>query len=191
MSESTEIPPSSPSSDATSSGKASCKNGNGRCARHGKGRGIRRFLFGALILGLLAIPAARALAGPGGLGCHRDFGSDDPVEVQEHLGKGADRLMDRVDGTDEQRAAVQALTGRYAPELAELHSEKTALAERTRTVLGADTVDRAALEEIRKEALEHISDASALAVDATVELSGILTLEQRQELLETWDHFRK
>ena len=187
MSESTE---STPSSENPST-KGACAKGDGRCARHGKRRGIRRFLFGALILGLLAIPAARALAGPGGMGCHRDFGSDDPAEVQEHLGKGAEHLMDRVDGTEEQRAAVQALTARYAPELAELHSEKAALAERTRTALGAETVDRAALEEIRKEALEHVSDASTLAVDAAVELSGILTREQRQELLESWDHMRK
>lgn len=187
MSETTESTPSS----ETPSSKGSCNRGDGRAANHGKRRGIRRFLFGALILGLLAIPAARALAGPGGMGCHRSFGSDNPAEVQENLGRGAEHLMDRVDGTEEQRAAVQGMTAKYAPELAELHAGKADLAERARSVLGAETVDRTALEEIRKEALEHISDASALAVEATVELSNILTLQQRQELLESWDHMRK
>lgn len=185
MSETT--PESTPSSNDN---KKSCSHSEGHCARHGKRRGIRRFLFGALVLGLLAIPAAKALAG-GWSGCHGGLSSSDPAVIEEHLGKGADRLMDRVDGTQEQRAAVQALSSRYAPEIAELHVEKQALAERTRELLGAPTVDRASLEGIRQEALTHIGEASALAVDATVELSGILTQEQRQELLKTWDHFRE
>lgn len=149
----------------------------------------RRLALGALLLvPLVGIPAA-AYAGAG----HHCGGSSpkDAIELREHLSWGAGRMLDRVDATDEQAAQVDPVLDRVAPELFALKVEHQALREDARAALTAPTVDRAQVEEIRKDAVALFDQASVTVVGAVVDIAGVLTQEQRQELAESMERWHR
>lgn len=174
-------------------GRAGRCGPGGRCARRGSrgGRGgLRRLFKGAALLALIAVPISWAWAGPmghgGSCGRHGWGGEVDAASIEAHMSRGAEHLFGRVDATDEQMAQIDTLIGELAPRLAALHAEKGDLHEEALDAVSAETVDPAALEGVRQHGLALADQGSRVVVDAVIGLSTILTVEQRQELVEGW-----
>lgn len=143
-----------------------------------------------LLAGLVTVPFAVAAAGHGWQGsCHDAPRSAE--ELRAHMDKGADRLLGHVDATDDQRAQVDVVLDGLAPKLFDLKAEKDALHEDAVAVLGAPTVDRAALEEVRQDGLALADTASKELVDAIAQVAAILAPDQRTQLLEDAERWHR
>ena len=140
-------------------------------------------------LALVALLAAALPAAAFAFGGHGGHGScaASAEEAREHAGRMVDRGLDRVDATDAQRATIDTVLDRAVPQIYAVREEGAALREDARDVLTADTVDAAAAEAIRKDALALVDEGSRLMVGAMVEVASVLTPDQRQELGELMD----
>ncbi|MCB9760618.1 MAG: Spy/CpxP family protein refolding chaperone [Alphaproteobacteria bacterium] len=153
---------------------------------HRRHRGRRRFgilgLLCAFALGAFALPRAFA-AYTGGHGCHRggDFTAE---EVRDHMGHGADWILDEVDATDAQRDQIDAVLDEAAPEMVELHAEGRGLKDELRGLLAAPTLDREAIEQVRLDGVDLADRASTRALGWMVRVAEVLTPEQRADLAE-------
>ncbi len=139
-------------------------------------------LFALPVLGLVlvggAVATAAARGGPG-MFCHGD--RDDHRAHAEFM---VNRMLTKVDATDEQKDQIDGILDSAFEEFEALHEGKEEHKEQLKEVLSAETIDREALQELRTEALEHMDEASALFTDVIADVSEVLTAEQRQELIE-------
>jgi Spy/CpxP family protein refolding chaperone len=160
---------------------------------------FRRLLgLGLAALGVLAaIAVTAALMGSGaasaapwlGLSAHRRGAEGDLDRMLRHVRFATEHALNEIDATAEQRERIQAIVAQEVEALHALHAER---GEVTRgpgghaawlELLGAETIDREAVEALRREHLAMADAASARLADALVEIAEVLTHEQRLELL--------
>lgn len=158
----------------------------------------------ALLVGipLLALGAATtvAVAGPRGgfseagwRGHHGCKGEQvaSAAELRQHMDRGASWILGRVDATEAQEAEVSAILDEVAEPAFSLKREGQELRGEVHASLSGGQVDAEALEEVRQEGLDLADRASALALDTFVDLAAVLTPEQRSELAELHDTWRR
>jgi periplasmic protein CpxP/Spy len=108
-----------------------------------------------------------------------------PEERAEMVERKVNRVLSRVDATDEQKAKVTAIAKAAADDLAKLglpgEGRSKALA-----ILRSDKVEPDALEALRAEQSAKWDAASKRIAQAVAEASQVLTPEQRRELTERW-----
>src|SRR5262245_47797897 len=106
-----------------------------------------------LVAGALAlVPMSVAVAGSG---LHHMHGHD-AGDPREHI----EEMLDAVDATDAQREAVAPLVERATVSTQEIHARAAELHEQLLGILTADTIDRAALEQVRTQGVALVDDAS-------------------------------
>jgi len=147
----------------------------------GRGRRRRRIV----IVTALAV-AATLVAAPFAM-AHRGWGKHKvvtPELLKERADRMLDRAMDKLDGTDQQRTAIDRVVDQMIPEVIQWRSEGKKLKEELKAILLAERIDRKALELVRKDALALADRASADAFDALADVAETLTAEQRAEIAE-------
>jgi Spy/CpxP family protein refolding chaperone len=151
----------------------------------------RSVLFGILgAAGLAALFAARPIAAAAGWGGHgHGFGRwghhrMSPEAMHEHLQVGVKWALKDVDATEEQQAKVSAIVGAALTDLHGLKERHLANRDEFRAQLTGASVDRDALERIRKAELGLAEDASRRLVAALADAAEVLTPEQRKALAE-------
>src|SRR5690348_17320772 len=108
---------------------------------------LRRLAF-ALLIAVGAGAAASVLAhGPSGMAWHHGAGSSE--DVGNHVAQMAQLLYADVDVSDAQKAQIDPLVQQAVADLAPLHSELHDSHANMLAVLGAETVDRTAIETMR------------------------------------------
>jgi Spy/CpxP family protein refolding chaperone len=169
-----------------------CRNHRGR---HRK-LWHRALLVGgvALLIAAIAYVVTPAHAGPhgffGGRDCHRagafggprDAGPPDAKAMRYRAMYMAERALDEIDATDDQRKAVLAIVARTADDLGALHDDRDELRGQFMEALRAPTVDRAALEQLRSRKLAMIESSSERLVQAIANIADVLSADQRQKL---------
>lgn len=144
-----------------------------------KGR-LRKYLVGGmtavLALGALAVTGAVQANGFRGHGFGGPFGG--------FGGFGLERALKSVDTTKEQRQRIWAIVDAARTEIRPMISDLDDRRGRLAALVRAETLDRAAIETLRKEALATADAVSARALDAFIQAAEVLTPEQRTELLE-------
>jgi Spy/CpxP family protein refolding chaperone len=135
-------------------------------------------VFGLALLGAAAATAA-ARVGGGMPFCHGD-----KEDHRAHMEFVANRMLNKVDATDEQKEEIDAILDEAFETVDEKRAEHEAKHEELKAILTAETIDREALEELRGEALAHFDEGSAMFLDVIVEVSEVLTVEQREQLAE-------
>jgi periplasmic protein CpxP/Spy len=126
--------------------------------------------------------AARAQAqdgmgfGPGGL----PGGS--PEQHKAFMERHLDKMLDQVNATDSQRTAIKAIFERMFTEMQPIHQQHKSLHERLVNALTADTVDRAAVENLRKQIPTLADQASQVFTKALLDAGDVLNPAQRQSL---------
>jgi Spy/CpxP family protein refolding chaperone len=126
------------------------------------------------------------------VGCHgrHHRAGMSEAELREHAQDGAEFVLDHVDASEDQEGRVSQILDQLVPDLVALRPEKEALATELSQVLGADQVDPARVEEIRKKAIALADRASARMAKSLVETAQVLDKEQRAKLIRHWQRRR-
>jgi protein CpxP len=159
-----------------------------------------RIVYGLVGAGLLvALFAARPIAAAiqDGGAAHRfgghfggrmsrwgGHGPANPQSVKEHAGMATKWVLRDIDASDEQQERVTTIVSGAIDDLFRLKEKHQGNRQAFAAQLGAASLDRAALEEIRKSEIALADEASKRLVQALVDASEVLTPEQRQALVE-------
>jgi periplasmic protein CpxP/Spy len=116
----------------------------------------------------------------GGWGHHRMT----PEAAKEHAQIAAKWALRGIDANEVQQEKVNKVLGGAIDDLFRLKEQHQANREAFAAQLGGASIDRAALEEIRKSEMALADDASRRFVQAMADVAEVLTPEQRQAFLE-------
>jgi Spy/CpxP family protein refolding chaperone len=142
---------------------------------------MRLFFAGLLVAaaGMFALTAfAQGMPHHGGPGGHEGmmFG---PMG-----GRGLDHMLDSVKATDAQRAQIKQIAEQAHADLKAIHQQGKSLHEQAMAVFTAPTVDANAAEQLRQQMLAQHDQASKRMLQAMLDISRVLTPEQRQQLAQ-------
>lgn len=148
-------------------------------------RGLR-WLAAGMVLAVSATVALSAWAGrgPGG---HHGHGMGGPglfMGSPEHMNRRIDHLLDGVNATDAQRTQIKQIVAAAAQDLKGQREAGRSLREQSLQLFTAPTVDAAAAESLRQQMLAQHDQASRRMLQAMLEVSAVLTPEQRAQLGE-------
>jgi protein CpxP len=156
----------------------------------------RRAILWASVLGggaLLTLVAARPITAAiqNGAGFHHSWGGRwgghamSPEAAKEHLQIASKWLLRDIDASPEQQDRVNAIVAGAVDDLFRLRDRHQQNRDAFHAQFGGGaTVDRAALEEIRKSEMGLADEASKRLVQALADVSDVLTPEQRLALAE-------
>src|SRR6266581_1772142 len=165
----------------------------------GPSRLRRGLLYGLLGAGGLAavfvVFAARPImaAIQDGAGFHRPWRAGwgwgghhamNPEAAKEHLQIATKWALRDIDASPAQQDQVNRILGGAVDDLFRLRQKHQTNREAFAAQLGGATIDRAALEEIRKSEMALADDASQRFVQALADVADVLTPEQRRALIE-------
>jgi protein CpxP len=153
----------------------------------------RRILYAllgasALITLVAARPIAAAIQGVGHF--HRSWGGHwghrgiGPEAAREHVQIATKWALRDIDATEEQQDRVNKIVAGAIDDLFGLKQRHQQNRQAFHEQLGGASVDRAALEQIRKSEMALADEASKRLVQALADVSDVLTPEQRQALME-------
>jgi len=146
-------------------------------------RGLRWLVLGVVV----AVSATIAMSAWAGGGGHHGggFGGHGMMTGSpERMGRGIDHMLDGLDATDAQRAQIKQIVQAAAVDLKAQREANRGLRERGMQVFTAPNVDANAAEAVRKQMLEQHDQSSKRMMLAMVEVSRVLTPEQRAKIAE-------
>jgi Spy/CpxP family protein refolding chaperone len=98
-------------------------------------------------------------------------------------------MLDEVEASDAQRRTIEPLVERTSARMHDIHTQAGDLHDELLGLLTAETIDRAALESVRAEAVALVDRASREMVEAMAGMAEVLTPDQRKEIAreaESW-----
>jgi len=107
-----------------------------------------------------------------------------PEAAKEHIQVAAKWALRDVDASEQQQERVSAIAADAVDDLFRLRQRHLENREAFHAQLGGASVDRAALEEIRKSEMALADEASKRFVRAVADMADVLTPEQRRALME-------
>ncbi len=137
-----------------------------------------RLLAATALLALSAGALQVAHAAPGGPGDHA--GHSWAMGSPRHL----ERLLDSVDATAEQRAQIRQILATAREAGRAQHDQGRSLREQAATLFAQPTVDARAAEALRQQMLAQHDQASKRQLQTMLDISRVLTPEQRQKMAE-------
>jgi periplasmic protein CpxP/Spy len=149
----------------------------------------RGALAGVLLLGLGAVGgyAAGSMHGPWWILNAAAHGHFDPARMGKHIDRRVDRVLDRVNASQEQRDKVTGIFKGALGDVTALGVKPWETREKFIALLRADTIDPAAFEALRAQQISTADAASKRIVQAMTEAAQVLTPEQRRELADRWE----
>jgi len=143
--------------------------------------------FAAGAIGFLAgstMPVADAAlhAFARGPGCHGEH-------ARERVGTFVSFAMHRLDASDEQEQRVLSIVETAMDDLEPLRDAHYANRAQLASLLAQPTVDRAAIEDLRVEAVALADDFSRTIAGAVADTAEVLSAQQRIELVEHLERF--
>ncbi len=154
------------------------------------------WMFGAavsMLAGLLIVgsapPTAPTAAYAGGWRGH--WGHDRHGDPAEHAQLAVEWVLRGVDGTPEQIEQITAIAKASIDELSGLREEQRQQHQAFATEMSKATVDSDATERLRSAGMDALDTASVHLMKALIEAAGVLTLEQRLELIELAQRFHR
>lgn len=136
-----------------------------------------RLVGGTVLVAVLSSIALSASASPqGGHGRHGGQG----MGMME--GRMGERMLDSVNATAEQRAQIKQITERARAEGKTQHEAGRALREQGMKLFTQPTIDANAAEALRQQMLKQHDQASQRRMQTMLEVSRVLTPDQRKQL---------
>lgn len=137
-----------------------------------------RLMFGTLVLALAAGFAQPAPAAPHG----------GPMMLgPQHV----ERMLDAVNASAEQRSQIKSIVDAAQADLKAQREASRSLHEQTMALFAQPTVDARAAESLRQQMLTQHDTASKRMMQAMLDVSRVLTAEQRQQLAERMKQHRE
>lgn len=153
-------------------------------------QGAKRMLVGLIVAvsGSLAL-SAWAQPAPGGPGGHHGprggFGGPGFfMGNPEHAGRMIDRMLDGLNATEAQRTQIKQIAQSAASDLRAQHESARGLHEQAMALFSAPVVDARAVETLRQQQLAQHDQTSKRMTQAMLDISNVLTPEQRVKLAE-------
>lgn len=138
-------------------------------------------IAGTLVL--VASPSQAGADSPAGAAGHA--GGHAPGKGPMMLGgPGLGRMLDAVKATPEQRAQVEKIMQAAQDDLRARHEAGTRLRDQTMALFTQPTVDTAAAESLRQQMLAQHDQSTQRMLQAMVDVSRVLTVEQRQQIAQ-------
>lgn len=117
-------------------------------------------------------------------------GPIDADKAQRHAGRTAERFARRIDATGEQQSKLISIAEAAAKDIAPLRQKAQDARKESIKLLGAATVDRAALEKLRADQIANMDQLSKRISTAMADAADVLTPEQRQKVAERMEKKR-
>ena len=130
----------------------------------------------ALAAGVTQTANAQPHPGPGGPDMHMGMGMGQPHQME--------RMLDAVNATADQRAQVKSLVQAAQADLHALHQNGRQLHEQSQALFTQPTVDANAAEALRQQMLAQHDQASKRTLQLMLDVSRVLTPDQRKTLAE-------
>jgi periplasmic protein CpxP/Spy len=138
----------------------------------------------ALLVAVLGGVTLSAWAMPGGHGGHGGMHGGGHGMGMMMNGRGLERLLDSVNASAEQRTQVKAIAERAATDLKAQRDAGQNMRQQMMGLFTQPTVDANAVEALRAQQMQRHDQASRRMTQAMVEISRVLTPEQRKQLAE-------
>jgi Spy/CpxP family protein refolding chaperone len=164
-----------------------------RRSRHGFWSGVAAGgILGVVLSGAVAMGAGALAAGHLGGGHARRgfFRHEDPELAREHLALATDWILSRVEATEDQKGQAKRIVSETFDDLLPLVAEHRSSHEALIEEMSRTSFDPEAIERLRQNQVELFDRASKELSGSLTELAGVLTPEQRVELLEMGRKFR-
>ena len=162
-----------------------------------KAGGRRKFFSGLAIGGLVGSLLATGItawsqAQPGrGCGWHGRHTALTPEQRSARAEFATDWVLSRVEASAEQRARIRTIVQNALNDLSRLREQHVQNREAFMSALTQPTVDRDALNQIRRAELQLAETGSDRLVDAIADAADVLTPQQRAKLVELAQQFRR
>jgi len=152
--------------------------------------GLSLALAGVIATSVQAAPGGPGMAGHGTMMAQGPMGGPDGPGGHGGHGGGMfegmmSRLLDRVNATPEQRTQIQQIMQAQASEMRTQHEAGRALRQQAMALFAQPTVDANAVEALRQKQLVMHDAASKRMTAAMLQISGVLTPEQRKQMADT------
>jgi protein CpxP len=135
-----------------------------------------RFWLMAVAAALASTVALSVWARPGGDGMHGGLWGAHPQKVE--------RLLSSISATEDQKARIQQIMQKAMGDMAGQREAGRALKDQARAIFTAPTVDANAAEQVRQQMLAQHDQASRRMMNAMLEVSQVLTPEQRVQMAQ-------
>ena len=152
-------------------------------SRAAAGQRAVRWLVAGVLLAVSATVAVSAWAqhGPG----HHGMGGPGMfMGSPEHMGRMIDHMLDGLNASDAQRTQIKQIAQAAATDMKSEREAGRALREKSLQLFTAPTVDAAAAESVRQQMLAQHDAASRRMLQAMLDISRVLTPEQRAKMGE-------
>ena len=140
-----------------------------------------RLFAGAVLVAVLGSLARSAWAPPGPGGHH---GGGPGMMGMPMQGRMVEHMLDSVNATAEQRAQIKQITDRAAADGKAQHESGRGLREQGMKLFSQPVVDANAAEALRQQMLQQHDQASKRMMQTMLEVSRVLTPEQRKQLAD-------
>lgn len=137
-----------------------------------------RWVAAALTLSLVSGLAFSAPGGPHGGGMGGGMGGPMMMGGGQHI----EHMLDAVNATADQRAQIKQITDAARADVKTVHQGGRALHEQMMQLFTQPTVDARAAEALRQQQLAIHDQVSKRMLQAMIDISRVLTPEQRQQL---------
>ena len=158
-----------------------------------------RLLTATTLLALAAGVAQTALAAPGGSGGPGMHGGRGHAEgAGAHAGMGGmawsprhlDRMLDSVNATADQRAQITKIVDAARADMQAQRATSQSLHQQSQALFAQTTVDARAAETLRQQMMAQHEQASKRLMQVKLDISRVLTPEQRKTLAERMESRR-
>ncbi|HZP91640.1 MAG TPA: Spy/CpxP family protein refolding chaperone [Burkholderiales bacterium] len=150
--------------------------------------GRRPFLRGVLLGGLIAGAAAatgRAFAADEGCRHRWHAGAaHTPEEMRDRANRMADRLLDRVQATGEQRAKIKTIVDAATGALVAVRQKHFENRRALIDLFQQPAIDREAAQRLRAAEIQLADQTSTRLLNAVADAAEVLTLDQRKEFAQ-------
>lgn len=123
-------------------------------------------------------------------GDHKGFADMSDADIEAQIERVVKHVAIEIDATPEQQQRITAVVASAAKELKPVRDRMHATGKELHALLLADTIDRAALEQLRAERLADAERISKNLIAALADVAEVLSPAQRQVLDERIQQFR-
>jgi hypothetical protein len=129
----------------------------------------------------------------GGCGPEEDTASDRAAlqARQKKMSKRLDRVLDRINATQEQRRRIHAIKANLINQAAPLRKERRRLAKKALAEWNSKTPDRRGLHQAVDRQLDLIKAFAHLAVDRAIDVHATLSPSQRAQVVDLIKQVRR
>lgn len=160
---------------------------NVNAATPGGRRSVKWWVAG-LVLATSATVALSAWAFRGGAdGMGHGMGGGHGMMMMgspEHMGRGIDHMLDGLNASDAQRTQIKQIAQAAATDLRTQREASRGLRDKAMQLFAAPNVDAAGAESVRQQMLAQHDQSSRRMLQAMLEVSKVLTPEQRAKAAE-------